>query len=155
MFSRKTLWALVVTLLCAAGTASAQDPRGTLTGTVTDSSGAVLPGVTLVMKNTETGVAQQVVTDSDGRYQVLYLNPGTYSVTAELSGFKRFVNAATRVGVGDVVRLDVVLQAGGLEETVTVTAETPLLNTSAASAARRSTPSRSRSCRSATAPPTC
>ena len=76
MLSRKTLWALVVTLLCAAGTASAQDPRGTLTGTVTDSTGAVLPGVTLVMKNTETGVAQQVVTDSDGRYQVLYVNPG-------------------------------------------------------------------------------
>ena len=64
---------------------------------------------------------------------MLYLNPGTYSVTAELTGFKRFVNAATRVGVGDVVRLDVVLQAGGLEETVTVTAETPLMNTSAIS----------------------
>ena len=133
MFSRKTLWALVVTLLCAVGTASAQDPRGTLTGTVTDSSGAVLPGVTLVMKNNETGIAQQVVTDSDGRYQVFYVNPGTYSVTAELTGFKRFVNAATRVGVGDVVRLDVLLQAGGLEETVTVTAETPLMNTSAIS----------------------
>ena len=133
MFSRKTLWALVVTLLCAVGTASAQDPRGTLTGTVTDSSGAVLPGVTLVMKNNETGVTQQVVTDSDGRYQFLYVNPGTYSVTAELTGFKRFVNAATRVGVGDVVRLEVVLQAGGLEETVTVTAETPLMNTSAIS----------------------
>ena len=58
MFSRKTLWALVVTLLCAVGTASAQDPRGTLTGTVTDSTGAVLPGVTLVMKNNETGIAQ-------------------------------------------------------------------------------------------------
>ena len=103
MLSRKTLCALVVTLFCAVGTASAQDQRGTLTGTVTDSSGAVLPGVTLVMKNTETGIAQQVVTDSDGRYQFLYVNPGTYSVAAELTGFKRFVNALDP-HIADVVK---------------------------------------------------
>jgi hypothetical protein len=112
------------------GTAFGQDPRGSITGTVTDSTGAVLPGVTVVIKNTETGVAQEVVTDGEGRYSALYLNPGTYSVAAELTGFKKFLAESTRVGVGAVSRVDVRLEAGGIEETVTVTGAAPLLNTS-------------------------
>jgi hypothetical protein len=135
MFARKISASVLmafVTLITAAF-AAGQDPRGTLTGAVTDASGAVLPGVSISVKNTETGIQQDVVTNAEGRYQVLYLNPGIYAVTAQLTGFKRFVNAATRVGVSDVVRLDIVLQAGGVEETVTVTADTPLMNTSAIS----------------------
>ena len=137
MFARKALATLPVlvalVLFATAGLASGQDPRGTVTGVVTDATGAVLPGVTVSVKNTETGVQQDVVTNAEGRYQVLYVNPGTYSVTAQLAGFKRFVNAATRVGVSDVVRVDIVLQAGGVEETVTVTADASLMNTSAVS----------------------
>ncbi len=130
MLSRAlVLWTLFALVLPAAP-ASAQDPRGSLAGTVTDATGGVLPGVTVVVTNTETGVLQNTVTDSEGRYRVLYLNPGTYAVTAELSGFKKFSAAPTRVGVGDVVRVDVALQTGGLAETVTVSADTPLLNTS-------------------------
>ena len=131
MLSRTALalWTLFALVLPAAP-ASAQDPRGSLAGTVTDATGGVLPGVTVVVTNTETGVLQNTVIDSEGRYRVLYLNPGTYAVTAELSGFKKFSAAPTRVGVGDVVRVDVALQTGGLAETVTVSADTPLLNTS-------------------------
>jgi hypothetical protein len=126
----KKLVAFAASLLFVlTGVAAAQDPRGSIAGTITDSTNAVLPGVTLTVVNTETGVAQTVVTDLEGRYQVLYLNPGTYSVAAELSGFKKFLTAATRVGVGDAVRLNVVLEAGAVAETVQVVADSSLLNT--------------------------
>ena len=126
MLSRKALvlWTLFALVLLAAP-ASAQDPRGSIAGTVTDATGGVLPGVTVVVTNTETGVSQNTVTDSEGRYRVLYLNPGSYAVTAELSGFKKFSAAPTRVGVGDVVRVDVALETGGLTETVTVSGGRP------------------------------
>jgi len=121
---------LAVLVMAGLGSpALAQDFRGSIIGTVTDSTGAVLPGVTVTVTNTETGVAQNVVTDADGVYQVLYLNSGSYSVAAELSGFKKVVRANQQVRVGDVLRIDVSLEAGGVQETVTVTAETPLLNT--------------------------
>ena len=71
-----------------------------------------------------------MVTDESGRYRVLYLNPGSYSVAAELSGFKKFVRVDNEVRVGDVIRVDVVLETGGVAETVSVTAERSLLNTS-------------------------
>ena len=112
---------LAVLAVAAIGSpAFAQDFRGSVIGTVTDATGAVLPGVTVTVTNTETGVSQPVVTDSKGVYQVLYLNPGTYSVTAELQGFKKIVRAANQVRVGDALRVDVVLQPGGVTETVDV-----------------------------------
>ena len=122
---------LLVLLVPWGGTAvDAQEFRGSVRGTVTDATGAVLPGVTVTVSNIETKVAQTAVTDGEGRFQVMYLNPGTYSVTAELSGFKKFVHAQARVGVADALRVDAVMQPGGVEEVVTVTAETSLLNTS-------------------------
>ena len=132
MFARKPLVALcVLALLFASGGGSlaAQEFRGSIRGAVVDSSGGVLPGVTIVVTNIDTKVTQTAVTDQEGRYQVLYLNPGTYSVTAELSGFKRFLLAETRVGIGDAARVDVTLAPGGIEETVEVVAESALLNT--------------------------
>jgi hypothetical protein len=131
MCARKGIAALLAVLLAVLGGAvSAQEFRGSIRGTVTDATGAVLPGVTITVTNIDTKVAQSAVTDAEGRYQVLYLNPGTYAVAAELSGFKKFLASQSRVGVADAVRIDVQLQAGGLEETVTVTGATSLLNTS-------------------------
>lgn len=109
--------------------AAAQDFRGSIVGTVTDSTGGVLPGVTVTVTNSETSVGQNVVTDAKGLYTVLYLNAGTYTVTAQLSGFKKMVRAGLDVKVGEPTRVDIVLEAGGMAETVHVTAETPLLNT--------------------------
>ena len=132
MSARKTfaaLWLLAI-LVASAGVAAAQEFRGTIEGTVTDSTGGVLPGVTVTVTNTATAVQQDVVTDESGRYRVLYLNPGSYSVAAELSGFKKFVRVENEVRVGDVIRVDVVLEAGGVSETVSVVAERSLLNTS-------------------------
>ena len=81
--------ALLVALAGLAGTpAAAQDFRGGIRGTVVDASGGVLPGVTVTVTNAATAVAQTVVTDEKGLFEVLYLNGGTYTVKAELSGFK-------------------------------------------------------------------
>src|SRR5215831_6808549 len=108
----------------------AQEFRGAVAGTVTDTSGGVLPGVTVTVTNVSTGVSQHVVTDTEGRYQVPSLNPGTYAVTAELSGFKKASYPANTLHVGDVLRVDVRMETGGIEETIIVTGAVPLLNTS-------------------------
>ena len=131
MSARHACGALVVMIVVITGAiAGAQDFRGTIEGTVTDSTGGVLPGVTVTVTNTATSVEQHVVTDEAGRYRVLYLNPGTYTVAAEISGFKRFVRLDNEVRVAEVTRVDVTLATGGITETVSVTAERSLLNTS-------------------------
>ncbi len=108
---------------------AAQDFRGSIVGTITDATGGVLPGVTVTITNSETGITQNVVTDAKGLYTVLYLNAGTYSVTAQLSGFKKVVRPGMEVKVGEPTRVDLTLETGVMSETVQVTAETPLLNT--------------------------
>ena len=151
--------AMLVVLAGLAGgpPAAAQDFRGGIRGTIVDATGGVLPGVTVTVTNTATGVSQTVVTDDKGLFQVLYLNAGTYTVTAELSGFKKVVRAGNEVRVGDVAaRRRRRWRPAASRRPCTVTAETPLLNTTH----RRQRhdgrqPSRSRSCRSATARPTC
>ena len=83
----------------------AQDFRGTIIGTVSDRTGGVLPGVTVTITNTETQVVQTVVTDAQGLYQVRYLNPGPYAVTAELQGFKATEQKDVVVRLGQRVDL--------------------------------------------------
>src|SRR4029078_10998455 len=79
----------------------AQDFRGAITGRITDSSNARMPGVTVVATNVQTNAAKPTVTNSEGHYTVLYLNPGTYTVTAELSGFKKLARNNLQVRVGE------------------------------------------------------
>jgi hypothetical protein len=122
--------AMLVALAGLAGTpAAAQDFRGGIRGTIVDASGGVLPGVTVTVTNAATAVAQTVVTDDKGLFEVLYLNGGTYTVKAELSGFRPVVRAGNDVRVGDVLQLAFTLSTGGVEETVNVTADVPMLNT--------------------------
>ena len=78
---------LLLALLAVPITTRAQATTGTISGTVTDESKAVLPGVTVVVKNTETGATRTLVTDERGGFRALNLTPGTYSVSAELQGF--------------------------------------------------------------------
>src|SRR4028119_2058952 len=80
--------------------ATAQDFRGAISGTITDATGGVLPGVTVTVTNVETNVAQTVVTDERGTYQVRHLNAGTYSVQAELQGLQTMVRRGISVRVG-------------------------------------------------------
>ncbi len=114
------------------GAAPAQEARGTITGTVRDSSKSVIPGATVTITNLAMGTAVTVVTNEAGLFQAPYLIPGAYRVEAELSGFKKYAREV-EVRVNDRIELDVTLEVGDTKETVTVTAETPLLQTTDAS----------------------
>jgi len=130
--ARGRWWGLcLASLLCVTiGTpAEAQDFRGSIIGTIVDASGGLLPGVTVVITHDETKVSQTVVTDAKGGYQALYLNLGMYTITATLQGFKKVVRPNNPVTIGDALKVDIVLEAGGVSEVVEVRADTPLINT--------------------------
>jgi hypothetical protein len=109
--------------------AFAQDSRGVILGTLTDSTGGILPGVAVTVTNEGTNVSVNLVTDAKGAYQARNLNSGTYSVTAKLDGFKTAVKRGVVVTVGDAIPIDLVLSTGGVAEVVVVTAEAPILDT--------------------------
>src|SRR5262249_3123593 len=107
----------------------AQSDRGTITGTVSDSSGAVVPGVTVEAKNVVTGITYQAGSSETGNFTLPQLPAGTYELSATLPGFKRFVRAGLVIAVAQVVRVDVMLEVGTAGEQVTVEAAAPLLKT--------------------------
>lgn len=104
----------------------------TLVGTVTDSTGAVAPAARVTIVNIETSFRSETQTGPEGNYYVPYLGPGTYQVTVEASGFKRYVRDAFTIRSGETPRVDVVLELGSTTETVTVSAASPLLATDTA-----------------------
>jgi hypothetical protein len=108
---------------------SAQAVSGTILGTVRDSSGAALPGATVTLVNSATGLSRTVTTDPSGEYTAPSLATGTYSVTAEMSGFKRTSQSNVHLGVDQKVRTDFKLELGQMTEVVTIQAETPLVQT--------------------------
>ena len=108
---------------------SAQDARGTILGRVADSSDAVIIGAEVRATNVATGVSAVSRSNDAGSYVLAYLLSGTYTVEVENKGFKRFNRPGIQVRVGDLVRIDVVLEVGDQTQTVQVTAETPLLDT--------------------------
>jgi hypothetical protein len=110
-----------------------QEARGTITGTVRDASGAVVPGALVTVTNEAMGTSVPVVTNERGFFQAPYLIPGIYQVAAELPGFKRYLRAAIPLQVAETLDLQVVLEASSLEEKVTVTGSAPLLETTNAS----------------------
>jgi hypothetical protein len=120
-------------LLVAAG-ASAQDFRGSIGGRITDGSGAVLPGATVTATNLATNISASATANNQGVYTLLYLRPGTYTVTVELSGFKKLAREGIEVRVDDRIGLDLILEVGEIQETITVAGESPLLEMSSGSA---------------------
>ena len=121
---------VMLALAAASLTASAQDFRGAITGRVLDSSGGRMPGVTVTATNTDTNVTSSSVTNGEGDYSILFLTPGPYAVTAELSGFKKVSRPGIQVSIGDKLEVNMTLEVGRMEETVSVTAESPVLATS-------------------------
>ncbi|UCF37363.1 MAG: TonB-dependent receptor [Acidobacteriota bacterium] len=107
-----------------------QGERGAITGVVSDESGAVIPGVEVTILNQATGVARTVVTSETGVYRAPYLPPATYGVTAALSGFKSAVAENVLVRVAQTVTVDFTLELGELTETITISSQAPLLETS-------------------------
>ncbi len=115
--------------LLSAGTAFSQAVNGSLLGTITDASGAVIPNATVTMTEVNTGVARSTSTGEAGNYVFANVPPGAYSVSVEVAGFKKAVRTGVDVLVNTTVRVDLTLQPGALTETVTVTAEVPMLTT--------------------------
>src|SRR5262245_17686670 len=109
--------------------AGAQQGTGELRGRVVDAQNAVLPGVAVVAKNEASGQFREVVSGADGSFFMSALTPGSYELTAQLSGFKRYQRGNVRVEVGKTQSIDVQLQVGGIEQEITVTAESPLVDT--------------------------
>ena len=115
---------LALALVIAAASASAQDIRARVQGLVSDPSGGVLPGATVVLTNDGTGVTATRTTSASGRYLFDFVESGTYSVSAELTGFKTTVQKSVRVQQRGDVTVDLKLEVGGIEETITVTEAT-------------------------------
>jgi hypothetical protein len=127
MRARLFSWAFIA-LLSAAGVASAQQGTSELRGRVEDAQGGVLPGVSVTITNQATGMFRETISGEDGSFIAGGLVPGTYQLTAELQGFKKFERKELRLEVGKTTSVDVAMVVGGLEETVNVTAESPVVD---------------------------
>ncbi|MEW5974192.1 MAG: TonB-dependent receptor [Acidobacteriota bacterium] len=115
-------------LLWSASRLQAQTDRGTITGTVSDSTGAVIAGARVVAANTATGLEFPTITSQAGVYTIPQLTVGLYRVSIEQAGFKKFVQDGIRVELGRTVRVDASLQVGEVSEVVEVSEQAQLLN---------------------------
>jgi hypothetical protein len=115
-------------LLCLALGSVAQAQTVTLSGTVTDNQGGVLPGVTITVTDVDTGRQQVSVTDANGVYRFPILPAGTYRLEADLSGFAHMVLPSLELLVGQAASVPIKMSLAGVEETVTVTGESPLVD---------------------------
>jgi outer membrane receptor protein involved in Fe transport len=119
--------ALLVAFVACASFLSAQSLTGTVAGKITDEQGGVLPGVTVTLTG-RTG-SQTQVTDAKGEYRFLGLNPGTYTVKAELQGFRPKLQEAVDVGLGKTADVNLAMAVGGVTETVEVVANSVMIDT--------------------------
>jgi len=115
-------------LICTLA-AFAQGDRGTITGTVTDPTGAVIPNATVQLTNSDTAAVYQVATTSTGNYTLANLPVGTYVLTVDAMGFKKYDRPGLMVQVAETSRVDAILEVGSSTETITVNTEAPLLKT--------------------------
>ena len=105
-----------------------QEFRSTISGLVSDPSGAPIVGAQVTITETHTGTKQQTVSNSSGEYSAPFLEPGDYDIDVQSQGFKHFVRNAVHVGAGDHPVIDIPLQVGDQVQTVSVTADAPIIN---------------------------
>src|SRR5260221_566845 len=103
---------LIACVFVLAATAAAQETRANLSGTVTDTSGSLVPGATIQLTNVGTGVSLTATTNEAGLYRFLFLNPGGYKLVATIAGFKTFERAKITLNVNESATLPVVLEVG-------------------------------------------
>src|SRR5579864_7995032 len=133
MKSSMRMLAISVGVLLCAVALFAQGNFGRIQGTVTDQTGAVLPGATVSITDTQRGLARTLTTDAAGEYNAPSLIPGTYTVRVEAKGFKRLDRQNVVIEVGKEVRVDLTPQPGDQTQTVTVTESIPLVDTATSS----------------------
>lgn len=134
-YRERLLAGAMLSILCS-GSLSAQEARGAITGRVTDATGGVVAGARVVVVNTATNETRRSVTNETGYYEVNLLEPSNYSVTVEAQGFKKLVRSGLVVNVSARLEINLQLEVGSVSESVEVTAEAPLLETTSASGGR-------------------
>src|SRR5580658_10155925 len=124
---------LCTLLLCAVTTLQGQEFRSTISGQVTDPSGAPISGVKITATETRTGVKTPTVTDTAGKYAMPFLSPGQYEITAQGQGFKEAKRTDLDLGADEHPVIDFKLEVGDVATSVTVSADVSMLNTDNAS----------------------
>src|SRR5687767_10139460 len=131
--NQKRLVPAILALVAAIGlmpaNGAAQVLYGSIVGAVTDSSGSSVPGATVTIRNTETGLTRTAVSNETGAYNFTNVLAGPYDVTVSLQGFKEAVQTGVPVSINQVSRVDMVRELGNLTETVTVESRSSLLQT--------------------------
>lgn len=122
-----------VLVLFSPSSAFAQEARGTIAGKVTDANKSVVLGATVRITNLAMGTTISLKSNDDGFYQAPYLIPGSYQIVVEAGGFKRYVRDGTVLQINDNLQIDIELEVGAVGQSVTVTSDAPLLNTTTAS----------------------
>ena len=120
---------LALALFTLATTLSyAQEARSTVSGTITDQSGASIVGAQVRIANADTGFTLSAVANDAGQYRLLFVSPGTYRLTTTMSGFRTFIRENIVITLGEAATLDVHMEVGSQADTVLVTAQAPLLD---------------------------
>jgi hypothetical protein len=134
-FHSFTLWfaCILFAALLPARSASAQEFRGTISGTVTDSSGAIIKDAQVTITEINTGTINRTKTDSAGQYVIPFLQPGAYQIVVEMTSFKKDVRNGVTLQANEHPVIDLALQVGNTQEAVTVTEDVPLVDTANAS----------------------
>jgi outer membrane receptor protein involved in Fe transport len=130
-----TVGPIALLLIAAATPSAAQLTTGTIEGTITDETGATLPGAEVRVTNVDTGIVRTLVTDEHGRFQAATLQVGTYEVGAVLSGFASVVRKGLALTVGRTLVADLVLPLAAVQQELVVTADAPLIETTSATVA--------------------
>ncbi len=120
---------LLVLILLPRSSFAGQVTTATVTGRVVDTQGAVLPGVTVTARQTETGLQRSSTSDAQGRYILAALPPGSYEVRAELSGFRPLVRSGITLTIAQTAAVDLTMSVGGVAEQVTVVGDASAVNT--------------------------
>ena len=118
----------LLSLSAGAAAAQSQAANGTIEGTITDASGGLLPGVTVTVRNTDTGAERVVVTDANGLYRAPLLPLGTYTVAAELAGFKKHEQTGIPITAGAAAVINIKMEIGGITEVVSVQSEAAVVD---------------------------
>jgi len=129
-------WTFAGLVACLASLAGAQETRGTIAGRVLDPTAAAVTGCPITVTNNDTGVATRLTTSAVGYYEANLLLPGSYEVAARCEGFKQTLRKGIALQVATRLEVDLYLELGGMTESVSVTAEAPLLDTTTASSGR-------------------
>ena len=130
---KRIILAALVLACATANNAAAQQTTGNISGRIVDAQGSAVPGVTVTGRNTQTGFVRTDTSDGEGVYRLTALPIGTYDVTAELQGFSKFESKGLVLNVGQNMAVDISMSVANISETVTVTGETPLIETTSSS----------------------